>query len=130
MDKGTKIKILDSTFEILLSLVKQTKWIVGIIFLYKGFTESVDNLAGKDTNADISLVYKLFINLVEANVIAWSITGIFFALFIIAIVLYMLEKRQKRKAIKNLGLFRKQYESLIDPERSSSGLTETGKTPS
>jgi hypothetical protein len=77
-------------------------------------------LSGKTTFA--SIVISFIGNLTVSKALAYIFGG--------GGVLYGLgERHVRRKAVKRHGNRIKHLESLIDPNRSSSNLTETGETP-
>ena len=81
-------------------------------------------LAGKTTIADLKLVSPLGDFVISRTWVCLALG----AFGVLGIVYGLLERALRKNLIKHLGnRFRKQ-EQVIDPNRSSSGLTEEGET--
>lgn len=79
----------------------------------------VDSLAGKTTTTDIAL--KAITDLKLDRGILYLLTG--------GTTLWAIgERRLRKKTIKDMAAHTKKLEELIDPNRTSSNLTETGDT--
>jgi hypothetical protein len=94
------------------------KW-AGISIIAYFTYRSIDRLAGETTVADIGL--RLIGNLKLSDAVAWILGG--------GGALYGLgERRLRRKAIERFARKQRKLEQGIDPQRMSSGLTESGET--
>ena len=79
----------------------------------------VDSLAGKTTAADIAL--KAITDLELDRSVLYVLTG--------GTTLWAIRERKlRKKKTKDLGAYVKELEEHIDPNRTSSNLTETGDT--
>ena len=90
--------------------------IVSVVYL---ISSAVSDLAGRTTLADIALQVLLAGNVREVGSYAIAGGGITYGLW---------ERRLRKSEIRHLGEQKKLLESVLDPNRSSSQLTETGET--
>lgn len=89
----------------------------------------LSELAGKETIADINVVYQYIFEVFEVNTIPWLVAAVALINGFIGYLLYFKERSSKADIIEQMEGIRVEYEKLIDPDRSSSELTKRGETP-
>ena len=94
------------------------KW-AGIVSVVYFISSAVSDLAGKTTLANI-VVQVLQAGSVR-EVVSYAIAGG-------GITYGLLERRLRKSEIRHLGQQKKELESALDPNRSTSQLTESGET--
>lgn len=91
----------------------------GIVACFGFLYLAVDSLAGKTTATDIAL--KAITDLKLDRGVLYVLTG--------GTALWAIRERKlRKKKTKDLGAYVKELEKHIDPNRTSSNLTETGDT--
>lgn len=90
-----------------------------LLLISKWGVEAVTALAGKHTIADIGLKMIVNMQIGEAVAYIFGAGGIGYGI---------VERRLRRNTIERLGTRNRNLETLIDPARTSSGLTTRGTT--
>ena len=114
-DLSLRLLWVDRAFGLATQLVKWAG-ILGVVYL---ISTMVSALAGKTTLADIAIQF-----LTASHAREWTSYGITGA----AIVWAILERRLRKSTGRQLSRRLKVIENRLDPDRSSSELTETGET--
>ncbi len=83
------------------------------------FTDGVTVLAGENTNVALKAVLS-FVGRVEVF-LSFSLTAV-------CVIWALGERKLRQRAIERLEERPRELERMIDPQRSSSGLTKTGET--
>lgn len=95
------------------------KW-VGLVAVAFFFYKSIDSLSGKHTIADIVIGTLADLKVNEWVAYAIGGAGVFYGLG---------ERKLRRKRVAELAQTNTKLETLIDPNRTSSGLKSDGTTP-
>lgn len=86
---------------------------------------SFDTLAGKTTEADVSVLVGVLVDLGKSD---GTVRGVLGAISLLSMFLAWRWRGQHRAVVERLGKMREARESQLDPERSSSRLLPTGET--
>lgn len=114
-DQSLRLLRIDRAFGLATQIVKWAG-IIGVVYL---ISTMVSALAGKTTLADIAIQF-----LTASQAREWTSYGITGA----AIVWAILERRLRKSTVRHLSQRLVVIENRLDPDRSSSNLTETGET--
>lgn len=114
-DERTKFYIWTRIFDLLRDVVKYGAY----VFLGYWAYLSIDALAGKTTLADIALSY--FTSKENDHGLPWILVVIF-------VIWAALERRLRLRKTVALADQIKELQKRIDPQRTSSGLLQTGET--
>ena|ERR1700690_4403023 len=114
-----RTKLTSSVTEIVIALVRYSAIVVCVYFVSSAVGTAVVTLAGKTTNANV--LVNFLGNLTISNAVATLFGGGGIAYGIV-------ERRQRQKMIQRQHGRIKKIEKQIDPNRSSSNITETGDT--
>jgi len=93
------------------------RWAAVVLVFWIG-GRCIDSIAGKDTK--FSAVVELMTKVQADRWIAYIVAGV-------ATGAWALERRTRQRTIKENAEYVRELEKKIDPRRSSSGLTATGK---
>lgn len=110
-----KIRIVERSADVIMAAIK---WGSLLGCVYWGYL-AIASLAGKETFAKIAVSFMA--NMTVNKWLAYAFGGG-------GIVYGLNERRLRRNAVRRLAPGRIHYEQGLDPERSSSGLTQTGDT--
>jgi hypothetical protein len=110
-----RTRLASSITEIIQTLIRFGALVACVYFL----STAISNLAGKSTIADIGVKFLGNVDVGRGVAVLFGAGGTLYGLA---------ERRQRQKIIKRLHGRTKEVEKKIDPQRSSSGLTETGDT--
>ena len=117
--KGTAEKIallrIDAVTRVLLQLVRTA----GYCFIAYNLFRVVEVTAGKQTIADLTMNF--LANVTVNKWVAYALAGL-------GCGYGLYERRVRRKTIKRYARLIEEKEKGLDPKRSSSGLTEDGRT--
>jgi len=94
-------------------------WVIAIICAMSFVRDGIVALAGKSTNADISLHLLAEMHLDRWVAYIFGVGGTGYGIF---------ERKLRQKNIKRLTKKTEELEKRMDPKRTSSQLTEKGKT--
>jgi hypothetical protein len=83
------------------------------------FTDALTVLAGQDTNVALSAILS-FVGRVDVF-LSFSLTAV-------CVIWALGERKLRQRAIQRLEQRPRDLERMIDPQRSTSGLTKTGET--
>jgi hypothetical protein len=115
----------DTRYQLWKQLVEAGKW----VFLAYIFYKVIDSLAGKITLANIN--FKAVINPEECECYTqYYLAIIFFALLVswFAIAYGRREAKLRKDTVEKLAIQVQTYQSILDPNRTSSLLTSRGET--
>jgi hypothetical protein len=110
-----RIRLVERSADVVTALIK---WGSLLGCAYCGY-RAIASLAGKETFAQILVSFMANMTINKWLAYAFGSGGVLYGLN---------ERRLRRNAVRRLAPGRIQYEQGLDPERSSSGLTQTGET--
>ena len=115
------------------SVSEVVKWLAGagvVAICVLSISKCAQVFAGRDTSADLTVGVATDGNIVLELVSTIGTVPVFFVIVGILAILYgWLERRLRYKKTAHLQGRIRDLELSIDPERTTSGLTETGETP-
>lgn len=94
--------------------------------------DTIKPFAGKDTKADIDLKGNLYghvyAELFDVDAVCWTVIAIFFALASVAVTYGLRQRKLRKDAIVHLHRQRLEMELSVNPNRTSSQITERSET--
>lgn len=112
--RAARVYLIDK----IISLVARLAKYAAICVMGYFTTEVVSELAGRSTVTEISIE---FLKRPPSVVVSYILSGGF-------LVLYLIQRRLRKTAILHFGKVRSKLEAKLDPDRTSSNLTEAGET--
>ena len=112
-ERAARVYLIDKIISLVAKLAKYTAICVMGYFT----TEVVSELAGRSTITEISVE---FLKRPPNLVVSYVLSAGFLALLLV-------QRRLRKDAILHFGKVRSKLEAKLDPDRTSSNLTETGE---
>ena len=113
------LELIDSVAKTVMYLIR---WGAIGVCAYFGYL-SITSLAGRKTDAQISVIIQY---LSDSGLVPVVVISLIVA--VVGTIYGYLQRRLRHRVIREFARYRKMVEPLVDPNRSSSGLTEIGET--
>lgn len=110
------VTTLDGCYGLVRTGLRAASWVLCMFFAWKMTQE----LAGKDTK--FTALVNVFFSITSDRWVAYSVSAL-------ASLAWWRERKLRHKTIDDLSNHIKELESRVDPQRSSSGLTNKGTPP-